>query len=547
MVANSLGQSIFTKNSPFFLQKSFIIVQIFYEVVIMAKSRLFRSTMIVSLMTMLSRILGLVRDMVLMAVFGAGGLMDAFLAAFKIPNFLRRLFAEGAFSQAFVPVLTEYKETKDLASVKLLISRVSGVLGLILLILTVAVIILSPYVITLFAPGFDDEKTKIASDLLKITFPYLFFISMTAFLGSILQSYSRFAMPAFAPVLLNISMICGALFFAQYFDISITALGWSVFVAGILQLVVQLPELYKLGLITLPKVDFKDEGVQRILTLMLPAIFGVSVTQINLLLNTAFASMMMTGSVSWLYAAERLSELPLGLIGVAIGTVILPSLSKSTAGGNETEFKKTLDWATRLILLVGMPAMAAMFVLAKVLMLTLFMRGEFDYNDAMMSGLALQCLSGGILGFMLIKVFAPAFFARQDTKTPVKIGIISVLANMVFSVVFIGLFYLTKLPLHGGLALATTGASLVNAGLLYYGLHKKGIWQFDRSWLKIFGQFGTATVLMVIALYAVLPYFPSNGGQLVRVLALLGLCILGAAVYGGVLLATGFRPKHLKH
>lgn len=513
----------------------------------MAKSRLFRSTMVVSSMTMLSRILGLVRDMVLTAVFGAGGLMDAFLVAFKIPNFLRRLFAEGAFSQAFVPVLAEYKESRDLASVKLFISRVSGCLGLILLVLTVAVIALSPYVIAVFAVGFDAERASVASDLLKITFPYLFFIAMTAFLGSILQSYSRFAMPAFAPVLLNLSMICGALFFAEHFDISVMALAWAVAMAGVLQFAIQLPELYRLGLIVPPTVNFKDEGVQKILKLMLPAIFGVSVTQINLLLNTAFASMMMAGSVTWMYSAERLSELPLGLIGVAIGTVILPSLSKSRTSGNEVEFRKTLDWAGRLIWLIGLPATMAMFILSDVFMSVLFMRGKFTLMDAQMSGFALRCLAGGILGFMLIKIFAPAFFARQDTKTPVKIGIISVLANMVFSVVFIGVFYFFKLPLHGGLALATTGASFVNAGLLYYGLQKQGIYRFERHWKKTFAQFGTATLAMSLALWAVLPYFPMTGETVVRTAWLLGLCVLGAGVYAVALLAMGFRPRHLKH
>ena len=364
----------------------------------MAKSRLFRSTFIVSAMTMLSRILGLVRDVVLMSVFGAGGLMDAFLVAFKIPNFLRRLFAEGAFSQAFVPVLSQYKETKNLAQVQILISCVSGVLSLILLILTVAVIAIAPWVIQVFAPGFidDNQKFEAATELLRLTFPYLFFISMTAFFGSILQSYGKFAPPAFAPVLLNISMIVGALILAPMLDKPIMALGYAVAVSGILQLVIQLPDLYRQKLLVAPKINFQHEGVKRILTLMLPAIFGVSVTQINLLLNTIFASKMVNGSVSWLYAAERLSELPLGLIGVAIGTVILPSLSASCAKADHQEFTKTLDWAARLIILIGLPASFAMFVLSDVLMNALFVRGEFSHTDAINSGLALKSMAGGI-------------------------------------------------------------------------------------------------------------------------------------------------------
>lgn len=515
----------------------------------MAKSRLFRSTMVVSSMTMLSRILGLVRDVVLLGVFGAGGLMDAFLVAFKIPNFLRRLFAEGAFSQAFVPVLSEYKEKYSLEQVQILVSRTSGALLLVLSMLTVVVILIAPWVVTLFAPGFADQPDKFAitAELLRLTFPYLLFISMTAFASGILQSYGRFAAPAFAPVLLNLCMIGGALVFAPMFDVPIMALGYSVAIAGLLQLLIQLPQLSQQKLLVAPKIDFQHEGVRRILKLMLPAIFGVSVTQINLLLNTVFASLMIGGSVSWLYAAERMSELPLGLIGVAIGTVILPSLSKSEAQKDDVSFKKTIDWAARLIILVGVPASAALFILSDVLMQALFLRGEFTLRDTQMSSLALKSMAGGILGFMLIKIFAPAFFARQDTRTPVRIGIISVFANMIFSVIFIGIFYFLDMPLHGGLALATTGAAFVNAGLLYYFLHKREIFRFGSHWKKLFGQFGLSTASMVAVLYVMLPYFPTDDAQWKRIVALLIMCVVGAVVYGVVLLATGFRPRQLKH
>lgn len=515
----------------------------------MAKSRLFRSTMVVSSMTMLSRVLGLVRDIVLLGVFGAGGLMDAFLVAFKIPNFLRRLFAEGAFSQAFVPVLSEYKEKYSIEQVQILVSRTSGALLLILSMLTVVVILIAPWVVTLFAPGFADQPDKFAitAELLRLTFPYLLFISMTAFASGILQSYGRFAAPAFAPVLLNLCMIGAALVFAPMFETPIMALGYAVAISGLLQLLIQLPQLSMQKLLVLPKIDFAHEGVKRILKLMLPAIFGVSVTQINLLLNTIFASLMIGGSVSWLYAAERMSELPLGLIGVAIGTVILPSLSKSEAQKDDVSFKKTLDWASRVIIVVGIPAAAALFVLSDVLMQALFLRGEFTLRDSQMSGLALRSMAGGILGFMLIKIFAPAFFARQDTRTPVKIGIVSVFANMIFSVIFIGIFHFFDMPLHGGLALATTGASFVNAGLLYYCLQKRGIFQFGAHWKKLFAQFGISAAAMVGVLYLMLPYFPTDAAQWQRIVALLVICAVGAVIYGGVLLATGFRPRQLKH
>lgn len=512
-------------------------------------ARLLHSTLTVSAMTMLSRILGLVRDMVLMTVFGAGGLMDAFIVAFKIPNFLRRLFAEGAFSQAFVPVLSEYKTQQNLLAVQVLVSRASGALLVILTSLTAVVITLSPVVITIFAPGFSDapEKFNMAADLLRLTFPYLLFISLTAFAGSLLNSYGMFAAPAFAPVLLNLTMIAAAVLVSPHLSQPIMALGYAVAIAGLLQLLIQLPQLYQNQLLVKPKIDFQHEGVRRILKLMLPAIFGVSVTQINLLLNTVFASFMMGGSVSWLYAAERLSELPLGLIGVAIGTVILPSLSASQAKQDDAGFTKTLDWAAKLIVLIGLPAAIAIFMLADVLMQALFLRGEFSLTDASMSAMALRSLSGGILGFMLIKIFAPGFFARQDTKTPVKIGIISVFANMVFSVCFIGLFYVLKLHLHAGLALATTGASFVNAGLLYYFLHQRGIFRFGRHWRKLMLQYAVANVAMVVALWFMLPYFPTYAAQWQRIVVLVGMCILGAGVYGVALLATGFKPRQLRH
>lgn len=512
----------------------------------MAKS-LLRSTVVVSSMTMLSRVLGLARDMTLMGVFGASGLMDAFLVAFKIPNFLRRLFAEGAFSQAFVPILSEYKQQKNLAAVQILISHVSGALALILLTLTAIVIALSPWVVAVFAPGFDPQKAALASDLLKITFPYLFFISMTAFFGGILQSYGHFAAPAFAPALLNVSMIAAALLLAPLLDTPIMALAIAVAVSGALQTLIQLPPLWRKNLLVLPSIDFGDEGLKRIFRLMLPAIFGVSVTQINLLLNTAFASLMIGGSVSWLYTAERLSELPLGLIGVAIGTVILPSLSKSQADKNAAHFTKTLDWAARLVALVGLPASVAIFALADTLIATLFVRGEFSLRDARMSGFALQGLAGGILGFMLIKIFAPAFFARQDSKTPVKIGVIAVLANMLFSGAFLGIFYWLNLPLHGALALATSGASLVNAGLLYRALNRRGIYRFGKAQWAFFGKCALACFVMLLALQAALPYFPLRGNDAAQVAALLALCVFGALVYGLCALALGIRPRHLRH
>ncbi|MBC7751011.1 MAG: murein biosynthesis integral membrane protein MurJ [Candidatus Saccharibacteria bacterium] len=514
----------------------------------MARS-LWRSTFIVSAMTMLSRILGLVRDMVLLNVFGAGGVMDAFLVAFKIPNFLRRLFAEGAFSQAFVPVLSEYKTTRTHEEVQILISRASGSLMLILGVLTTFSVVAAPLVIYVFAPGFhgQPEKFQLAVELLRLTFPYLLLISMTAFAGSVLNSYGSFATASFAPVLLNVTMIAAAWWLAPYMDPHIMALGWGVMAAGFIQLAIQIPELWKKKLLIPPKVDFKHEGVRRILKLMLPALFGVSVVQINLLLDTILASFMREGSVSWLYTAERMTELPLGLIGIAIATVILPSLSAIHAEKDHDKFKAMLDWATQVIVLVGVPASLAMIILAEPMIQALFQHGRFGYNDVGMTGWALRGLSGGILAFMLIKIFAPGFYARQDTKTPVKIGLIAVVANMVFNLILVGIFYLLKWPLHAALSVASTCSAFLNAGMLYYALKRDGVYRIESHWKVIGFRYLCGNLLMVAVLLAGLQFYQQDAPQLQRIAELLSLCLLGAVAYAVGLLLTGFRPSQIRH
>ena len=511
---------------------------------------MWRSTFIVSAMTMLSRILGLVRDMVLLNVFGAGGLMDAFLVAFKIPNFFRRLLAEGAFSQAFIPVLTDYKTNRLHADVQILISRVFGVLLTILSLMTVFAVVAAPAVIWLFAPGFSDEPVKFdtAVELLRLTFPYLLFMSLTAFASSILNSYGSFATAAFAPVLLNVTMIAAAWWASPYFAEPIMALGWAVIIAGILQLAIQIPELHNKKLLIPPKVDFKHEGVVRILKLMLPALFGVSVVQINLLLNTIWASFMVTGSVTWLYTAERLTELPLGLIGIAIATVILPALSAKHAEANLEKFRSMIDWAAKVIILVGVPASIAMYMLAEPMMQALFQRGEFGANDVRMSAFALQAMSASILTFMLIKIFAPAFYARQDTKTPVRIGLIAVGVNIVSNVILLGLFkWMGWGASHVALALSSTLAAFVNAGMLYWQLHRQGIYRFGAHWRRLALCYGVANAAMVAALWVGLQWYSAAEDQWLRAVGLLLLCAWGGAVYAGALLATGFRPRELRH
>ena len=510
---------------------------------------LWRSTFVVSAMTMLSRVLGLVRDMVLLNVFGAGKEFDVFVVAFRIPNFFRRLFAEGAFSQAFIPVLTEYKTGRLHAEVQILISRVFGCLLMLMSTITLIAMIAAPTIVYVYAPGFHDHPEKFAHavQMFRLTIPYLMFMSLTAFASSILNSYGSFFSPAFSPVLLNIAMIAGAWWLTPYMDTPILSLGWAVVAAGIIQLAIQIPELWHKKLLIPPKVDFKHEGVRQILKLMLPALFGVSVTQINLLLNTIWASFMQDGSVSWLYSAERMTELPLGLIGVAIGTVILPSLSARHAEQDTQKFRAMIDWGARVIILVGVPASIALFMLSTPIIQSLFQRGEFTVQDTQMTALALQCMSGGVLAFMLIKIFAPGFYAQKDTKTPVRIGLAAVATNAIMNVILISFFkYIDWHAPHMALGISSSTSALVNAGLLYYFLHKRGIFSFGLHWKKIAMQYMVANLAMVFALAVGLHFYDGTLSQWLRISEVVGLCLIGTLAYGLALLATGFRPSHLR-
>lgn len=510
-----------------------------------AQGGLLRSGVVVSVMTMLSRVLGMVRDIVVASYFGSSPAADAFFIAFKIPNFLRRLFAEGAFAQAFVPVISEYRAQRSLAEVKALVDYTAGTLGLVLAALTALGVVASPYVIMVFAPGFhgDPEKQALAGELLRITFPYLLLISLTAFTAGILNSYGKFAVPAFTPVLLNLCMIGAAVLMSPWFDQPVMALAWGVFIAGVAQLGFQLPYVARLGLLPRPRLNLKDEGVKRILLLMVPALFGVSVSQINLLLDTVLASFLQTGSVSWLYYADRLSELPLGAFGIAIGTVILPSLSRQHATEDSKAFSATLDWGLRMVLLVGVPAALALGILAEPLIAGLFYYGAMTEEAVVQSSRALVAYSLGVLAFMLIKVLAPGFFARQDVKTPVRIAVICMLANMVFNLVLIW-------PLqHVGLALATSLSSMLNVVLLYWGLRKAGIYQPQPGWglfsLRLVGGC-VAMVLAVLWLNAPASDWFAWGWQQ-RAGQLTLVVTAGLAAFAAALVLLGLRMRHLRH
>ena len=511
---------------------------------------LLRSSATVGAATMLSRVLGLVRDVVLANVIGANGNADAFFVAFKIPNFLRRLFAEGAFAQAFVPVLADTREKGGLKAVRELVDRVAGVLGGTLLLLTLLTIFASPVVATIFAPGFlrDPAKLALTGDLIKITFPYLLLISLTGFAGAILNTYRRFAVPALTPVLLNLSLIAAALWLTPAFEEPAFALALGVLIAGFAQLLFQVPALAGIDLVPRPRWAPEHDGVKRILVLMVPALFGVSVSQINLLLDTVLASLLPTGSVSWLYYSDRLTELPLGVFAIAIATVILPTLSGQRARADDPAFSETLSWAIRSVLLIAIPATVALAFLAEPLLVTLFQYGAFGAQDRVMAAVSLQAYSLGLGAFMLVKVLAPGFYAREDMKTPVRIGIIAMGTNMVLNLLFV-------LPLlwwfnigHAGLALATSVSAWLNAVLLYRGLRLHGVLSITGIPVGWMIRIVLATLLMTLVLWWFTPNITlwENWNAWHRGYRLVGLCFGGLCAYAIGLWIQGLRPSMLR-
>ena len=500
---------------------------------------LLRALASISSMTLLSRVLGFVRDAIIARVFGAGAATDAFFVAFKLPNLLRRLFAEGAFSQAFVPVLAEYKNRRGEDETRILIGRVATVLTVVLLGVTALGVIGAPLVVLVSAPGFtaSPDKFQLTVDLTRIVFPYILFISLVSLSAGVLNTFSRFMLPAFTPVMLNIALILAAAVAAPWFDPPVLALAWGAFLGGILQLSLQIPALKKIGL--LPRWDWapKDPGVRRILKLMGPAALGVSVAQISLLINTLFASFLATGSVSWLYYADRLMEFPSGMLGVALGTILLPSLAKHYADNDTGEYSKLLDWGLRMTLLLAAPAAVGLGVLAIPLIATLFHYGEFSAHDLEMTRQALVAYSVGLVGIILVKVLAPGFYARQNIRTPVKIAIFTLLATQAMNLIFIG-------PLqHAGLALAIGLGACINAGILYHQLRKQGIFAPQPGWHAFLAKLSLALAAMAALLWFGMMgearWITYHAGQ--RIAHLTGLVAGGAMVYFCMLWLLGFR------
>ena len=495
----------------------------------------------ISSMTLVSRILGFVRDAVIARMFGAGLYTDAFFVAFRLPNLLRRLFAEGAFAQAFVPILGEYRNTRTLEETRSLVDHVATLLGLILIVVSVVGMIAAPLIIYITAPGFvaAPDKFAVTVQLLRITFPYIFFISLTSLAGGILNTWSRFSVPALTPTLLNVSFILFALWLAPYFDPPILALAWAVFAGGVLQLAFQVPSLSRIGMLPRLRLEWKDPGVWRILKLMGPAVFGVSIGQISLVINTIFASFLVTGSVSWLYYADRLMEFPTGLLGVALGTILLPSLTRSFADKTSEEYSKLLDWGLRLTFMLALPCALALALLAVPLIATLFHHGAFSVQDVMMTRNALMAYSIGLLGLILVKVLAPGFYARQNIRTPVKVALITLVATQLMNVAFIWQLQ------HAGLALAISLGACLNAGMLYYKLRRHNIFRPEPGWIGFLAKLALALLAMSAALWSAMGEDAAwlHAGAWWRIGRLSMLVALGVAIYFGSLWLLGFRPR----
>lgn len=522
---------------------------------------LLRSTFSVSSMTMLSRVLGLAREVVIATVFGVSAMTDAFWVAFRIPNFLRRLFAEGSFSLAFVPVFTEVRESGDQEKLRELVARSAGTLGAVVLVVSALGMLAAPWLTRVFAPGYLDDPLRLAltSDLLRITFPFLFFVSLTALSAGALNAMHRFALPSVTPVILNLCMIGAALWLSPRLEVPIMALGWAVLLAGFLQLLVQLPALRRLGLLSWPRWGWRHPKVHKILKLMVPTLFGSSVAQINLLFDTLLASFLITGSQTWLAQSDRLLEFPLGVFGVALGTVILPALSRHHVTTDAAGFRSALDWALRMALLIAIPAAIGLVLLAGPMIATLFQHGAYTAHDTRMASLSLAALGLGLPAFALIKVLAPAFYARQDTRTPVKAGILAMLANMLLCVAFLGLLLffwapsaagdlrqqLAAIPgLHVALALASATAGYLNAGYLWLALRKRGDFQPAPGWTRHGLRLLLGAAVLVLVLLAgrwMLPAFAVIEPA-ARVLRLAILVLAGGAGFLGSLWLLGMRP-----
>jgi len=512
----------------------------------MSKS-LLKSTSIVSALTMLSRILGLVRDVTLAAAFGAGSKLDIFFIAQMIPNLGRRMFAEGAFSQAFVPVFTETKATRPHEEVRTLVADVMGTLGAVLALITLFGCLAAPLLIWAFAPGFRGVPAQeaLGADLLRWTFPYLMFISLASMAGSVLNSYGRFAVPAFMPVILNVCIIASA-----YIDGgSVQILAYAVFVAGILQFASQLPSLYRLNLLPWPRWGGGDARVVRIIKLMLPVMIGSSIAQLSLLLNTSFATLIGPGAVSWLNYGSRLMELPIGIFSVAVSTAILPALSAQHVQKSPQQFSDTLDWGLRTMLLLGLPSALGLALLGGPLVATLFGHGRFGAFDIRMTGWVVCAYGFGFIGFAMVRILLPGFYARQETKLPVRYATIGLAFGIATS---IATFLVSKFHrfdgIHVGLAISTSVTAWVNSALLYRRLRRDAVYQPSAGWGRFTSRLLIANAVMVAIVLALAGDLGAwlHLGHWARALRMAVLITAAVAGYGVALWLLGVRPSDFR-
>jgi putative peptidoglycan lipid II flippase len=503
----------------------------------------------VSGMTMLSRVTGLLRELLIARAFGASAYTDAFFVAFRIPNLLRRLFAEGAFSQAFVPILAEYKNRKGDVATKELTDHVATILSWALLITCALGIAAAPVIVYFIATGLKSAPEAFNASVLmtRIMFPYIGFMSFVALAGGILNTWREFKIPALTPVLLNLSFIAASLFVAPHMEQPVYALALAVFVGGILQIAIQLPALRKIGM--LPRVAFnpapalRDPGVRRVLKQMVPATFAVSVAQISLIINTNIASRLENGSVSWLSYADRLMEFPTALLGVALGTILLPSLAKAHADSNTVEYSALLDWGLRLTFLLALPSAVGLATLSEPLTATLFHYGKFDAQSVAMTGRALIAYGAGLIGLILVKILAPGFYAKQDIRTPVKIAVGVLIATQLMNLLFVPWIA------HAGLALSIGLGACVNAAFLYRGLRRRGIYTANKGWGLFFARLAGALFLLAgVALWTAgqFDWLGMQNHPLQRVGALALVLLACGATYFGALLAMGFRFRDFK-
>jgi putative peptidoglycan lipid II flippase len=502
--------------------------------------KLLKATGIISSGTFLSRIFGFIRDMVIASIFGAGFSTDAFFVAFKIPNLLRRLLGEGALSAAFIPLFTEYFTVKSEEEAWNFASAVFSALLIILSAITVIGIIFMPAIITILAPGFyaEPQKFNLTVYLTRITFPYIFLISLTALSMGILNSLRHFTIPAMSPVLLNFSLIGAAFFICPYLKIPVSGLAIGVIIGGILQLILHIPPLIKSGMKFTPDFSLGHPGIKKVVLLMAPSIIGLAATQFNIFIDTLIASLLTEGSISYLYYADRVMQLPLGVFGTAIGTAILPTLSSFAVKRDMQGMRDTLSFGLRFTFFIAIPAMTAQIVLSLPIISLLFERGEFSHQSAIHTSQALIAYSLGLWAYSGIKVIAPAYYSVQDTKTPVRIAVISMITNVVFNLILM-------FPLkHAGIALATSLSAMLNLGLLIYYLPdsiKRIDWrQIRNSVLKI----GLSSAVMGTICYLAVslqPYPLIKPGVSLGVWRLIWLSFVmltGLIVYFGMAILT---------